>query len=103
MRLPIDPRLPVADDIKSLKRRLYEVFRDIAQQVNGVSEGSMAAWHSAQTAAPTQGKHARGDFVYNSAPQELGAAGSKYVIHGWQCVAAGEPGSWVQCRFLTGN
>lgn len=103
MRLPIDPKLPFTDDMRSLKQRLYELFRDVAKQVNGISEGSMVAWHNAQTAAPTTGKHGAGDFVYNSAPSELGTAGSKYIVHGWQCVAAGEPGTWRECRFLTGN
>jgi len=103
MRLPTDPRLPVDESMAGLKRRLYELLRDIAQQVNGVSEGSMVAWHNARDSAPTTGKHGRGDFVYNNAPVELGTPGSRYIVHGWQCVAAGEPGTWVECRFLTGN
>lgn len=103
MRLQTDPKLPADGNLQSLIRRLYEIIRDIATQVNGVSEGSMQAWHNAQTAAPTAGKAAQGDFVYNSAPAELGTTGGKYIVHGWQCITAGEPGTWVECRFLTGN
>ena len=74
-----------------------------ATQVNLLSEGRMSAAYNAQTAAPTAGTYALGDFVRNSNPSELGAGGSKYVIHGWQCVLGGTPGTWVQCRFLTGS
>lgn len=78
-------------------------FREIAQQVNAVSEGRQVGFYSAATAAPTTGTWAKGDFVLNSNPSELGTGGSKYIIHGFRCVAGGSPGTWVQCRFLTGN
>jgi len=71
--------------------------------VNLLSEGRQVATYNATTAAPTTGSHALGDFVLNSAPSELGGGGSKYIIHGWRCTVAGTPGTWVQCRFLTGN
>ena len=54
------------------------------------------------TSAPTTGLWSQGDFVWNTTPSELGAGGSKYVILGWSCVAAGEPGTWVESRALTG-
>lgn len=63
----------------------------------------MVATYNATTAAPATGSWARGDFIPNSAPAELGAALSKYVIRGWICTASGTPGTWVQCRYLTGN
>lgn len=107
MRIDLDPRLPqVGNDHeypKRLNARLYDVFRAIAAQLNGVSEGRIAAATSATTAAPTAGTWAQGDFVPNSAPVEAGTAGSKYVIDGWRCVASGTPGTWVQRRSLTGN
>lgn len=78
-------------------------YREIAQQINMVSEGRLAGFYAATTAAPTTGTWAKGDELRNSAPAELGAASSKYVIRGWMCVAAGTPGTWVQQRFLTGN
>jgi hypothetical protein len=63
----------------------------------------MVASYSAATSVPTTGTWSTGDFVKNSAPAEAGAPGSKYIVHGWQCVSGGTPGTWVQCRFLTGS
>jgi hypothetical protein len=100
-RLSNDARLPIDDSISSLKQRLYELVRDIAGQVNALSEGSIGACTNAATAPPATGNYAPGDFVRNSVPVELGAAGSKYVIDGWTCVAA--PNTFVQKRFFTGN
>lgn len=45
---------------------------------------------------------ARGSFLGNPTTSELGTAGSKYVVHGWSCTVSGRPGTWVQCRSLTG-
>ena len=78
-------------------------YREIAQQVNGLTEGSISVRYQATTAAPTTGTWMQGDFVTNSAPAELGTSPNKYVILGWVCVAAGTPGTWVQTRSLTGN
>lgn len=103
MKLPIDPRLPQNDAVPALKQRLIALFRDIAVQVNALSEGSIAARYAAQTAAPTTGTYQQGDFIANKTPTEQGTAGSKYIIDGWKCVASGAPGTWVQCRYLTGN
>ena len=103
MKLPIDPRLPLSDDVPALKQRLTELFREIATQVNQVSEGALQGTYNAQTAAPTQGNYRAGDFIRNSQPSEIGAAGSMYVVTGWLCVAAGSPGTWVESRALTGN
>ena len=74
-----------------------------ALQVNLVSEGKMAGTYNAQTAAPTSGNHALGDYIRNSNPSEAGGGGSKYVVLGWVCVLGGEPGTWLPCRVLTGN
>lgn len=97
MKLNQTPRLAVKDS--ALEREL----REHATLVNLMTDGRLAGVNNATTAAPTTGTYARGDFVQNSQPSELGAAGSKYVVYGWLCVAAGTPGTWVQCRFLTGN
>lgn len=78
-------------------------LREHAQQINAISEGRMAGAYNAQTAAPTTGTYALGDFIRNSAPAQAGSASSQYVIFGWICTAAGTPGTWLQCRFLTGN
>jgi hypothetical protein len=107
MKVDIDPRIPkppFGDQyLTGLSRRLYELFRQVSQQVNAVSEGQIVAAYNAATSYPTTGTYYQGDFVKNSAPTELGSAGSKYVIDGWTCVVAGTPGTWVQKRFLTGN
>lgn len=77
--------------------------KSLASQINGLSEGRLSASYAALTTAPTGGTYGAGDFIRNSAPAELGAVSSKYVITGWLCVVAGTPGTWVQCRSLTGN
>ena len=97
MKLNTQPRVALQD--VAMQREL----REHALQVNLLAEGRLAATNNASTAAPTTGDHAQGDFVRNSAPVEAGSASSKYVIYGWVCVASGTPGTWLQCRFLTGN
>ena len=82
---------------------LARILRDMARQINGLSEGSIAARYNAAASAPTTGTWAKGDTLTNSNPSELGTALSKYVITGWICVASGTPGTWVQTRTLTGN
>jgi hypothetical protein len=79
------------------------LFREIAVQLNALSEGKMSARYGAMTAAPTTGTWALGDKVSNSAPAELGIATMKYVIDGWVCVSGGTPGTWLEQRTLTGN
>lgn len=107
MRIDTNPRLPTVAQADryavDLSRRLYELFRAIANQLNGVSEGSIVAVTNAATSAPTSGTFYQGDFIKNSAPTELGSAGSKYVVYGFLCVSSGTPGTWVEARFLTGN
>lgn len=78
-------------------------YREIANQVNALSEGRIVGFYTAATAAPTTGTWAQGDFVLNSEPSELGTAASKYIVHGWRCTVGGTPGSWLQLRCLTGN
>lgn len=99
MKITTDPRLPL--ETNNLVRRLTDLIRDIAQQVNGISEGKAAASYNAQTAAPTTGLHAQGDLIRNSTPTELGSAPNRYVILGWLCVSGGEPGTWVPLRVPT--
>ena len=96
MKLNKVPRAPQDPDTERW-------YRQVAEQVNALSEGRFVAFYGASTAAPTTGTWAQGDCVMNSNPTEAGTAGSKYVIDGWKCVAGGTPGTWVQIRFLTGN
>lgn len=97
MKLNNTPRVGVNNP--DLQREL----KDHAQQVNALSEGRIGATYNAQTAAPTTGLFAQGDFVKNSAPTELGSPGSAYVILGWVNVTGGEPGTFLPVRALTGN
>ena len=105
-RVSQDPRLPILGSIdyeKNLSFQLTRILREIAQQLNSLSEGRVFATYNANTAAPTTGDYFQGDYVKNSEPAEAGSGGSKYVILGWVCVASGTPGTWNECRVLTGN
>lgn len=103
------PKLPDAASkepfLRDLVRFLTDYLRQIQQQLNGISEGVATSVNNATTDAPTGAvqAYAQGDFVLNSTPSELGSAGSKYIVHGWRCVASGAPGTWVEVRTLTGN
>lgn len=103
MRLPDSPYFRPDAGLLGLTRQLESLWRQLAQQVNQLSEGSIVAAYTAATAPPTAGSYVQGDFIRNSAPTELGTAGSKYVVLGWVNVATGTPGTWVQARALTGN
>jgi len=96
-------RLPPNPNISTVQPELLRLLRDICNQVNAITEGQGYAFHAAMTAAPTAGSYAVGDFVKNSAPAEAGTGGMKYVIRGWECTASGTPGTWVECRALTGG
>lgn len=105
MRLPTF-NIGQPSSFPTLGAALKRALDPIITQLNNLSEGQAAATNNAATAAPAAGNtkaYARGDFIKNSAPGELGTAGSKYVITGWICVAAGTPGTWLSCRTLTGN
>ena len=97
MKLNLTPRVGIADPL--LQREL----REHALQVNQLSEGRISAAYNAMPTVPTVGTFARGDFIRNSLPSEAGTTGSKFVVYGWLCVDGGTPGTFVQCRFLTGN
>jgi hypothetical protein len=73
-----------------------------AQQLNQLTEGVIVCITNAQTSAPTAGTYQPGDFVKNSNRSELGTAGDKYILDGWEC-ATSDPLTWYERRFLTGN
>jgi hypothetical protein len=100
MKLDVYPRFPA--DRNLYERKLTDLWRATNQQVNQLTEGQITAVHNAATSAPTSGTFAPGDFIRNSAPVEAGTAGSKYVLTGWLCTVGGTPGTFVQCRALTG-
>jgi hypothetical protein len=82
-------------------------LRQIANKVNALGLGLISATDNAVPSAPTVGTYARGDFIRNSEPIELGAASSKYVVIGWMRLTNGSANvlntDWVACRCFTGN
>lgn len=82
-----------------------EIMRVVEDAVNRLSEGRIYQRYNAAAAAPTGTtvSYQVGDQVMNSNPVELGSAGSKYMIVGWMCIAAGTPGTFREMRVLTGN
>lgn len=112
MKLPNDPALPVNAVptkrwLDNLAFSLNKILKDISQQVNGLSEGSITARHSALSAMPAGGTYKSGDFVPKSSYSEAGGAGSKYVVIGWNRLTSGSAHvlntDWVEARILTGN
>lgn len=105
MRLDPFPRFPA--EPAQMLRKLTDLFRDTAKQVNDLTEGRINAVTNAASSVPTTGSWAQGDFVRNSAPSEAGTAGSKYVITGWLRLTSGSNNvlntDWVATRSLTGN
>ncbi|WP_213941188.1 hypothetical protein [Pseudomonas sp. dw_612] len=97
MKTNTTPRTGTNDPV--LQREL----REHATQINQISEGYIAGFYTARTTAPTSGTWLQGDSIKNSAPAELGTAGSKYFVEGWVCSVSGTPGTWLQKRCLTGN
>lgn len=83
-------------------RVLKEWTRNVAAQLNGISESKIHQRHNAHTAAPGAGSYNQGDFVPNKTPSELGTTPNKYVILGWICVDD-SPLTFKECRCLTGG
>lgn len=90
MKLNTTPRIA---DFAGVTREL----REHASEVNALAEGRLTGTYNAQTAAPTTGTHAKGDFIRNSTPTNSGGS----VVFGWECIAGGTPGTFVECRFAT--
>ena len=106
MRLQENPTLPQNPESgydKALNRILLDLLRNSNVKVNQLADGRFAGRDLTSATVPTTGMYAKGDFVANSNPTELGAASSRYVIEGWLCLVGGTPGTFVQKRFLTGN
>lgn len=99
MRMQDNPYLP--SDMQGLVRQLDTLYRQAATQINGLSEGRIAAATNASTSPPTAGQWMQGDTLRNSAPVEEGSPA--YVVLGWVCVQSGEPGDWREIRAMTGG
>ncbi|MBN9093905.1 hypothetical protein [Pandoraea pnomenusa] len=104
MQLP-QWNLGTPQNIATLVKALGDAMRPVIRQINELAAGQASAINNKESAPPAVGTttaYAQGDFIKNSAPVELGASGAKYVVTGWICVAAGTPGTWKECRCLTG-
>jgi hypothetical protein len=84
---------------------MVELVRQLEDAINKLSEGRIYQTYNATSAEPSGANvsHQVGDVVRNSLPTELGSAGSKYVLYGWLCLAAGSPGTFRELRIPTGN
>lgn len=84
---------------------MVEMVRQVEDALNRLSEGRIYQNYNASATAPTgsNASHQLGDVVKNLTPTELGSAGSKYVVYGFLCVAAGSPGTFRELRIPTGN
>ncbi|WP_272970449.1 hypothetical protein [Comamonas terrigena] len=102
MRLQTD-NYRFGSDLPALVKTLAQIFPRFAVQLNHLSEGRICGNHNAAEAPPSAGLYQAGDYVRNSAPAVLGAAGGQYVLKGWICVQSGEPGVWVEDRGVTGT
>ncbi|WP_080425300.1 hypothetical protein [Burkholderia ubonensis] len=105
MRLP-NFNLGQPGNLATLVAALQRALEPVVKQLNAVSDGQMSAINNTAAAPPAAGSlttYARGDFIRNSQPAELGNAGSRYTVSGWICIEAGTPGQWREERCLTGN
>jgi hypothetical protein len=98
-RLQLDVQLPDKYD----KGRISGIIRALCSQVNGLSEGQIAARYYTNTVMPavTLMPAAQGDIVWKSNPSEGGTTSEAYVVVGWICTASGSPGTWEEMRVLT--
>ncbi len=97
MRLALNNRVPAEYN----RQAIQSIINDLQTQLNNLSEGVLTATNNAVASVPTTGSYNVGDFVKNSAPSELGGAGSKYIQLGWICTSS--PTTFLEVRTLTGN
>lgn len=93
-------------NLATLIKAIGDAMRPVIRQINEIAAGQASAINNKASAPPTAGttaEYAIGDFIKNAVPAELGSSGAKYVVTGWICVSAGAPGTWKECRCLTGN
>ncbi len=87
--MKLQTNIQLSTEPQQLVAQLTYLLRDMADQVNGLTDGTVFSVHSARIAAPTTGTFNQGDFVRNKTPS--GAT----PTFGWICTAAGTPGTWV--------
>jgi hypothetical protein len=101
------PRLPETNEAPRLALALTEYLRRLSRKVDEMAYGRIAEMDSAAPTPPVAGTWARGDFVRNSQPTQLGTAGSRYIVLGWSRLTNGSANAlntdWFEVRALTGN
>lgn len=103
------PRLPDFSDasIRRLVIAIDDYLTRLARKLDELSYGRIVENDSASPSPPVAGTWARGDFVRNSQPSQLGTAGSRYVVLGWSRLTNGSANTlgtdWFEARALTGN
>lgn len=99
MRLDPFPRFP--EDPAQATRRVTDLFRAVAQQVNAAADGQMVASNNARTSIPTTGTFAKGDFVRKDAPSVT----SSGIVVGWLRITDGSSHTlntdWVELTVPT--
>lgn len=102
--MKINPtNLSGAEDLPApFYKTLKSLLDLIGKQLNLLTEGYIVCITNAQTSAPSTGDFQPGDFVKNSNRSEIGTAGSKYILDGWEC-ATSAPLTWHERHFPTGN
>ena len=98
------------DNPSNVRIKSFQVYSLQHELLDSSSKG-VSAWagtglldsFNVATQAPTIGTHVKGKYILNDNPSELGSTPNKYVVDGWRCIVAGTPGTWVECRSLTGN
>lgn len=101
-----DPQIPNNPSAPGFASLLKSYLQIIQQEVNLLANGYVAGKLNATTAPPAAGNkavYAKGDFIPNNNPVVTGTAGSQFIVIGWMCTLGGQPGTWVQCRTLTGT
>ena len=105
--IPHVPKPPRDSDpyLHALHYSMSQHLRDIAEQMNKLSEGRQDAHYNEHTAAPTTGVYALGDFVRHGSAHETGSVGDKHTFAGFQCVSEGSASaaSFVEVHWSTGN
>lgn len=90
------------------KADLSRVILAITGQLNGLSEGRIAARYNAQASVPSGGSvsYAVGDFVPDTnctvGASVVSGLGVSYIRLGWVCTVPGTPGTFQEVRVLTG-
>lgn len=92
-KLAVSQRVPYQYDRASI----FEIVRQLEQQINALAEGKIVARHGASSSIPAVGVFARSDITWDT----TATVSNGTVRLGWVNTAAGEPGTQTEMRALT--